>query len=262
MPHTNPSSASASPVASSPDRREGGLCAAHQPNLFPRLATLAKLFAADTWIVLDDVQFTRRDYQHRTRLAALDASDRVRWLSIPTHLPQGRQTLIQDALVADPTSARRRTEAMIQQEYRTSPHWPTLRQTLEPVWDAFATGRTAAVAETSTRVLLDLLGWGGSILTASGLPARPERSERLADLTTAAGADTYLCGTGGMTYLDPAPFITRSITVVPFLLPTTGIWASARRITALWALAHLGPDTITARLQALTGSRDSLGAAA
>lgn len=44
-----------------------------QPNLFPRLTTLAKLFAADTWIILDDVQFTRRDYQHRTRLAALDA---------------------------------------------------------------------------------------------------------------------------------------------------------------------------------------------
>ncbi|WP_324603507.1 WbqC family protein [Streptomyces sp. SPB074] len=48
----------------------GGQCAIHQPNLFPRLPTLAKLFTADYWIVLDDVQFTRRDYQHRVRLAA------------------------------------------------------------------------------------------------------------------------------------------------------------------------------------------------
>jgi hypothetical protein len=31
----------------------------HQPNLFPRLSTLAKLFSADQWIVLDDVQFAR-----------------------------------------------------------------------------------------------------------------------------------------------------------------------------------------------------------
>ncbi|GEB60098.1 WbqC family protein [Streptomyces gardneri] len=58
------------------------MCAIHQPNLFPRLTTLAKLFAADTWIVLDDVQFTRRDYQHRTRLAALSDPDRTKWLSI------------------------------------------------------------------------------------------------------------------------------------------------------------------------------------
>jgi hypothetical protein len=42
----------------------GLLCAIHQPNFLPRLSTLAKLYAAaDSWIILDDVQFTRRDYQ-------------------------------------------------------------------------------------------------------------------------------------------------------------------------------------------------------
>jgi hypothetical protein len=55
--------------------------------LFPRLSTLAKLFAADYWIVLDDVQFTRRDYQHRARLADLNDPGQRRWLSISTHLP-------------------------------------------------------------------------------------------------------------------------------------------------------------------------------
>ncbi|MFE7466083.1 WbqC family protein [Streptomyces sp. NPDC057499] len=230
--------------------------------MFPRLATLAKLFAADTWIVLDDVQFTRRDYQHRTRLASLTDPDRTRWLSIPTHLPQGRRTAIQDARIADPALGRRRTEAMIRQEYGASPDWPALQTALEPVWAVFDTGRTAAVAETSTRVLLDLLGWNGHVLATSGLPARPERSQRLADLTAAAGAGTYLCGTGGMTYLDPAPFTARGITVAPFLPPTTGIWATARRVTALWALAHLGPDALAARLRALASSPDSLEAAA
>lgn len=67
MPPTNPSSRTASTAASSRSelRPPGGLCAIHQPNLFPRLSTLAKLFVADCWIVLDEVQFTCRDYQHR-----------------------------------------------------------------------------------------------------------------------------------------------------------------------------------------------------
>ncbi|MBH5334016.1 WbqC family protein [Streptomyces pactum] len=265
MPHTSPSSATASPAASSPDQPTyGELCAIHQPNLFPRLTTLGKLFAADTRIDLDDVQFTRRDYQHRTRLAALEDPHQTRWLSIPTHLPHGRQTAIRDALIADPTKARRRTEAVIRQEYRASPHWPALQQALEPVWAAFDTGRTAAVAETSTRILLDILGWTGRVLTASDLPARSDRSERLAHLTTAAGATTYLCGSGGMTYLDPIPFTARNIAVAPFLPPTTGIWASARHVTSLWALAHLGPAGLTARLRALkaafeAGSRNARG---
>ncbi|MFJ7241533.1 hypothetical protein ACIQWB_30970 [Streptomyces olivaceus] len=42
--------------------------------------------------------------------------------------------------------------------------------------DAFTTGRTATVAEISTRVLLDLLGWKGQILTRSQLPSRQGRS--------------------------------------------------------------------------------------
>lgn len=255
MPHTSRSSATASPAASSPEQpASGGLCAVHQPNLFPRLTTLAKLFAADTWVVLDDIQFTRRDYQHRTRLATLTDPDLTRWLSIPTHLPQGRQTAIRDALIVDPGAARRRTEAMVRQEYRGSPHWPALQTALEPVWAAFDTGRTAAVAETSTVILLDLLGWPGRVLTADGLPARTGRSERLADLAAAVGAGTYLCGTGGMTYLDPAPFAARGIAVAPFLPPDAGIWASARRVTALWALAHLGPGGLAARLRDLTGA--------
>jgi hypothetical protein len=48
----------------------GLVCAIHQPNFFPRLSTLAKLYAADVWVILDDVQFSRRDYQHRCYLPA------------------------------------------------------------------------------------------------------------------------------------------------------------------------------------------------
>ncbi|MGW4101652.1 WbqC family protein [Streptomyces sp. NPDC004976] len=264
MPRTNPSSATASPAASS--RRDlpepGGLCAIHQPNVFPRLTTLAKLFAADYWIVLDDVQFTRRDYQHRTRLAPLDDPDRHQWLTIPTHLPQGRPTLIRDAVIAEPDTARRRTAGMLQQRYGASPHWPALAQALDPVLDAFAIGRTAAVAETSTRVLLDLLGWKGKILTSSQLPSRPGRSERLADLAAVIGARAYLCGTGGMTYLDEALFSARNIAVTPFRPPMINIWSSGRRLSALWALAALGPDAVADRLHALADDHTVLRSAA
>lgn len=254
MPPTNPSSATASPAASSRDlgsAATGGLCSIHQPNVFPRLTTLAKLFAADYWIVLDDVQFTRRDYQHRARLACLDTPARQQWLTIPTHLPNGRPTLIRDAVIDDPALARRRTAGMLRQLYRPSPHWPVMAAALDPVLDAFTTERTAAVAETSTRVLLHLLGWRGQILTSSRLPTRPGRSMRLADLAYATGARAYLCGTGGMTYLDPAPFAAHNIVVTPFRPPTTGIWSYGRRISALRALAALGPKALSARLESL-----------
>ncbi|MEU5774546.1 WbqC family protein [Streptomyces venezuelae] len=261
MPRTNPSSATASSAASSLPEPfvPGGLCAIHQPNLLPRLTTLAKLYAADHWIVLDDVQFTRRDYQHRACIAALDDVDRIRWLTVPTHLPHGRRTLIRDALLVDRASSRRRTSSILSQYYGTSPHWPTLDRALLPVWEAFGTGRTAAVAAASTRALLDTLGWRGQMLASSVLAARSGRSERLADLAAATGARGYLCGTGGMTYLDPAPFTAQGVAVLPFLPPTSGVWASGRRISAVWAIAASGPDAVAAQLRAIAPAHGASG---
>lgn len=260
----NSSSAAASPATCSDNDppAPGRLCATHQPNLFPRLTTLAKLFAADYWIVLDDVQFNRRDYQHRARIATLDALGPDRWLTIPTHRPSGRATLIRDTLIVDPAAARRRASSILRQQYGTSPHWPALDRALQPVWNAFGTGRVAAVATASTRALLELLGWPGQIFTSSTLTARTGRSERLADLAAVTGARAYLCGTGGMTYLDHAPFTELGVAVVPFLSPATGMWASGRQISALRALASRGPDAVGSRFRALAFAHDALGCAA
>ncbi|MFJ6659026.1 WbqC family protein [Streptomyces sp. NPDC091377] len=147
-------------------------------------------------------------------------------------------------------------------EHSASPHWPALAKALGPVLDAFTTGRTATVAEISTRVLLDLLGWKDQILTSSQLPSRPGRSVRLADLSAATGARAYLCGTGGMTYLDPAPFAARNIAVAPFRPPLINICSSGRQLSALWALAALGPDAVADRLQALAAVHTVLQPAA
>lgn len=211
---------------------------------------MAKLFVADYWIVLDDVQFTRRDYQHRTRLASLnDLADR-RWLSIPTHLPLGRRTLIRQAVMADPARSRQRTARVLQQHYGASPFWPAFQQSLTPVLDAFTTSdRTATVAEVSTRALLDLLGWQGSILHSRSLPARPGRSQRLADLTAAVGAHTCLCGSGGMRYLDFAPFTANGIAVIPFSTPAAGDWETARDISSVWSLTRIGAQHLASDLQ-------------
>lgn len=251
---TIPSSTTASPAVSSvPDRpRPGGLCAIHQPNFLPRLSTLAKLFAADYWIVLDDVQFNRRDYQHRARVTPLREPEHARWLTIPTHLPHGRRTLIRDALIVDPDTSQRRTTGVLSQSYASSPHWPLLSQALEPLLRVFGRRRTAAVAETSTRILLNLLGWRGQILRSSDLPARPGRSQRLADLAAATGARSYLCGTGGMKYLDTALFTARGITVLPFVPPPGDLWDAGRSSTSLSALMAIGPDELAAELRSLT----------
>jgi hypothetical protein len=101
----------------------GMLCAIHQPNFLPRLSTLAKLYAAGIWIILDDVQFTRRDYQHRCYLAPVaDVQLPGRWLTIPVHLPGGRATLIRDVLLAEPALTAKRTSGILRHYHHRAPH--------------------------------------------------------------------------------------------------------------------------------------------
>ncbi|GAA2018680.1 WbqC family protein [Catenulispora yoronensis] len=257
MPRSNASS-SPDTTASypSPDpSRPTAAVAIHQPNLFPRLSTLAKLYACNTRIVLDDVQFTRRDYQHRTRLAQLTDPTRTQWLSIAAHLPDGRATVIGEVLVAEPERSRRRLALLIEQYYRHSRHWLAIARVLEATLAAFdATGRIGAIAEASTTALLDELCWSGQTVMSSGLPSGNGRSERLGDLAGLVGATTYLCGTGGMRYLEPEYFDSRNIGIIPFRTPaeaTGEIWATARRISALWALATVGPQGLTQLLSAV-----------
>jgi hypothetical protein len=230
------------------------VCAIHQPNLFPRLSTLAKLYAADRWIVLDDVQFARRDYQHRARLAAMDDPARQQWLTLPTRLPHGRPTLISEARLAEPRRSRRTVELLVRQHYGRSRHWSAIWQALDPVLAEFdTTDRVADIARMSTLALLTVLGWRGDVLSSGAIPTRPGRSERLADLAAATHSTHYLCGTGGMRYLAPHPFAVRGVDVLFFHTPVDTVdpaWHWARQASSLWALSRRGPTDLAVELKA------------
>ncbi|NKQ52768.1 WbqC family protein [Amycolatopsis sp. K13G38] len=226
-------------------------CAVHQPNFFPRTSTLAKIFRADVWVVLDDVQFNARDYQHRARLATLNDPAAQRWLTVPVHRPRGRASLINELRVADPDAARR-VALLVRQYYGRGPHWPAAAEILEEVLaELELTGLLVNVAEVSTRAMLARLGWRGEVVRSSSLTASSQRSPRLADLTRAVGAHTYLCGQGGARYLDEAPFAARGLTVAYPPPPELARKDGMRTLSALWAFAALGPEAIRDELTGL-----------
>ncbi|MEQ4206940.1 WbqC family protein [Actinopolymorpha sp. B17G11] len=236
-------------------------CAVHQPNLFPRLSTLAKLYASDRWVVLDNVQFVRRDYQHRCRVGTPGAPETHQWLSLPVHLPDGRSTPIDRVTLADPRTARRRLEGMLTQHYGRARHWSRVRDVVHQLTDLVgSTDRLADIALASTTAVLNLLDWPGTAVSSSTFDVSQERSARLADLTHAVGQATYLCGTGGARYLDEWPFHQRGIHVAYWQLPAAephSIWVDARRLTSVAAIATHGIGRVKAALETATARSGS-----
>lgn len=228
--------------------RGGPLCAIHQPNLFPRLSTLAKLFAADIWIALDDVQFTRRDYQHRARLGHRGDPNAQQWMSLPVRSPNGRRSLIEDIQILERERSIRRILRMTRQQHGRGHHWPALDAGIDRVTDMIAKSESLAdAAIVSTVSLLELLRWPGTIVRSSDFCVSADRSARLADLTLAVGAAEYVCGTGGARYLQPDPFRERGIGIAHFSVPADGnpeVWAGATRISSLASLAEAGTSAV------------------
>lgn len=235
------------------------ICAIHQPNFLPRLSTLAKIYAADVWVVLNDVQFVRRDYQHRARLASLSDPNDQHWLTLPVHLPHGQGTLIKDVVIADADATRRRVEKTLQHAYGKSSHWPGVRQALDPAMSLIATGsHLHDVTEAATKALLNLVGWQGSIMHSDDYTIRVERSARLVDLTRATGSNTYLCGTGGARYIDETPFADAGLAVMYCHPPhdeTTGI--GAQRLSAVQIFSGHSTGAIQSLLSRALGRASS-----
>ncbi|WP_439681836.1 WbqC family protein [Embleya sp. MST-111070] len=225
------------------------VCAIHQPNLFPRLSTLAKIHAADRWIVYDDVQHTARDYQHRCLLPDPVDPARRRWLTLPIHRPQGRATLIRELRLVDPPAARKRAEGMLRHHYGRNPYWADVEPAIDEILQLLAqTHHLAEVAEASTRTLLRLLDWQGTALRSSETTARGGRSERLARLTIEAGCDTYLHGIAGGRYMDFTVFETKHVLTRPAKAPPcVGSW----RESALSTLTTIGVTETSKRLRAV-----------
>ncbi|GAA2769688.1 hypothetical protein GCM10020219_041480 [Nonomuraea dietziae] len=115
------------------------------------------------------------------------------------------------------------------------------QERLGPLLSLFdTTDRLSVISESSTLLMLRLLGWRGQVVSGSDLPARSGRSLRFVDLAEACGARTYLCGTGGMRYLSVDGFTQQAIKVTAFRTPSSGAWASAREVSAVRALMALG----------------------
>lgn len=139
-------------------------------------------------------------------------------MTLPVHLPGGRATLITEARLAEPALTAKRTSGILRQYRRRAPHRSDVLELIPGIEEPITgTGRLADVSEHATIALLHLLNWPGAVCHSSGILARAGRSEkRLADLTRAVDAATYLCGTGGSRYLDQVPFAALGLSVAMF----------------------------------------------
>jgi hypothetical protein len=188
------------------------IVAVHQPHFLPWLGYLDRMMKADLFVILDHVQFERRNYQNRTQIR-LDG--RAHWLTVPVR-QRSQQERIIDKLVDNPPATDARAWGAdhvrtLRHAYRDAPcledYAPTLRQILEARWE-----RLVDLNQALLDFLRDALHIRTPMVRSSELEVTGVRSDLILNLCRVAGADTYLAGMGGSRgYLDGEAFAAAGI---------------------------------------------------
>lgn len=187
------------------------IVAAHQPAYLPWLGYLAKIAAADLFVVMDDLQYEAQNFQNRNRIK-LDTGPA--WLTVPVERGSLYDRII-DKRIAHTTNPRhdwrRRSWATIETHYRRAPYFARYAPELRAIYDIEWT----SLVELDLRMLDLARGWFGittPIVRSSTLALLGAKTDRILSMVRAVGATTYLSGTGGSTqYLEARAFQTAGI---------------------------------------------------
>ena len=190
------------------------IVAVHQPHFLPWLGYLDRMLQADLFIVLDHVQFERRNYQNRTRIL-LDGQPH--WLTVPV-MQHSQQERVVDKQIENPAKEELRWWGSnhyqtLSHANRKAPYFanyaPALRKILESRWE-----RLVDLDRVLLDYLRDALDIRTPLLTSSELGVGGRRSELILNLCQAVKADTFITGMGASrTYIDRQAFADAGIAV-------------------------------------------------
>ncbi len=165
--------------------------------------------AADEFILLDDVQFTKRDWRSRNRIKTKDG---LCWLTIPVHTSGRYQQRIMDTTIADADWSERHWQTM-HSAYARTPFFDAYASQLREAYARVTSDRLSDVNRSLIERVCQMLGITTPIRWSSEYHPREGRNERLIDLCVKSGATDYLSGPSARGYVDEAAFAEAGVTV-------------------------------------------------
>jgi hypothetical protein len=179
--------------------------AIHQPNFLPWLGYFDKLARCDVFVLLDSVQFPKRNGTWMNRVKLLVAGEPA-WVTVPVVRAYHGLRRIDEMQIDDSRPWRRKILASIEQGYRRSAHFDeTMPLVTEIVMDEspmLADYNEAGVRRLAAAVGLDV----GKFVRASSLDVDGAATDLLIEITRKLGGGTYLAGGGADGYQEDEKF--------------------------------------------------------
>lgn len=180
-----------------------------QPGYLPWLGFFDLMYKADTFVILDDVQFTVRDWRNRNRIKTPNGT---LWLTIPVQAKHAREKLVTEVEIDNTQNWQKKHLKSLESFYKKTKYF---NEIIELTYDLF---------DKSYRFLVDLdmvfiyeinqyLSLGTRILFSSEIGSTEEKDEKLLSICRHLNASHYLSGDVAKNYLREPIFLAEGISV-------------------------------------------------
>ena len=164
----------------------------------------------DEFILLDDVQYTRRDWRNRNQIKTPQGR---MWLTIPVQVKGKREQLINETAIVQESWSDKHWEALCR-NYAQAPCFEALREEICTLYRKCREDRL--LSDVNHRFLVAICGMLGiatHISWSTDWPHGDDKVGRLVDLCEAVGGDVYVSGPSAQDYMDENQFNQRGIQV-------------------------------------------------
>ena len=177
-------------------------CVILQPGYLPWLGFFDQMNWADTFVIYDDVQYTKRDWRSRNRIKTQTGTQ---WLSVAVLSKNKRHQLINEAKIAYDKKWNHKHIESITMAYSSAKYFekyfPSIKEILQKMHEYLVDLNMDLI-----KYLKDAIGIQTDIVYSSKLKAEGKNTERLVNICAELGAKEYLTGDAARDYLDEGLF--------------------------------------------------------
>lgn len=184
----------------------------HQPNYLPYLGFFDKLKKSDVFIIYDDAQFTKGDFQHRNRIRIYN---RWKWLTVPVekkHIPINHIKIKNEVEIEGITWKEAHLKE-IYDNYKKAPYYQHFEKYITQIYEQ-EYDMLIDINIKLIKFLMKSFEIDTKIVYSSEFGFTSRSTEKLVDLVSTIGGDVYLSGPAGKDYLDLQLFEKKGIEVV------------------------------------------------
>lgn len=181
-----------------------------QSNYIPWKGYFDFIASVDEFVLLDEVQYTRRDWRNRNKIKTADG---LRWLTIPVDV-SGRYTqTIEQTRIADAHWAHEHV-ASLRHAYARAAHAKQQWAWIEALYDnASLLPLLTSVNELFIRAIAERLGVTTKISRSIDYTGTEGKNERLLGICRQIDASVYVSGPAAASYLDESLWNAQGIEV-------------------------------------------------